>query len=56
MPSNDFEVMPIGTRVELATLRNFVEMLGRAQDLNEVKRLEEELRLWYQGHNDRHMI
>ena len=56
MPSNDFEVMPIGTRVELTTLRNFVEMLGRAQNFNEVKRLEEELRMWYQDHNERHMV
>lgn len=56
MSEGNFEVMPIGTRVELTTLRNFVEMLGRAQDFDEVKHLEEELRLWYQDHNERHMV
>lgn len=56
MSQGDFEVMPIGTRTELTRLRNFVNALSRTPDADEAQRLLAELMLWYQDHNERHMV
>lgn len=60
MLNGDFEVLPVGTIAELATLRQFAKQMilfNSIHDMptpHEMSDLINKLQLWYTGHNEKY--